>query len=177
MYCPKCGRKVPDAADFCPDCGKRMTDLGNRSEISTLIESRKRVEIGFGDRLTDKIASKLTGKKVETIAVSLDEIIALTRAVMEDASSERDLKKIAGIVCGHPLCPMAFYTTENQRYDVYTYFMAAIASRGINNYVRITDKSTGKGYQWKHPFIAGKYKRAAKQIYREVMLRYAGSVT
>ena len=26
MFCPKCGRKLPDGAKFCSGCGKKLTE-------------------------------------------------------------------------------------------------------------------------------------------------------
>ncbi len=35
MYCPNCGMRLPEDADFCPDCGTRVSGYGSAPKTAS----------------------------------------------------------------------------------------------------------------------------------------------
>ncbi|MCD8196526.1 MAG: hypothetical protein LUE24_05090 [Lachnospiraceae bacterium] len=123
--------------------------------------------MGLMDKATDKIASTISGKEVETIQVGYEEIIELTKKVVGEAKPE-ELEEIEKVVEGRVLKTFKLYELKNGKYRISTHYSATLGSNGLSNKIIVFDVEQGKNYQYK-TLSAGKYKKAAKNIVAEAM--------
>lgn len=56
MYCPNCGKEIPDNSRFCPECGKEIEKPNKGTEVSAEI-----VEHPYTDYETHKNANNSNG--------------------------------------------------------------------------------------------------------------------
>lgn len=115
------------------------------------------------DKASDKVASKLSGRKVETISVSLDEILNQLEKVLNEADAA-EIKDIEKVLKGWFLTALRTYDTKNEKYRVTTLYAGTMRSKRLINEVSVMDKETGKIYTYKVFLFKGKFKKAAKQL-------------
>ena len=115
------------------------------------------------DKASDKVASKLSGREVETINVSLDEILNQLEKVLNEADAA-EIKDIEKVLKGWFLTALRTYDTKNEKYRVTTLYAGTMRSSRLVNEVSVMDKETGKIYTYKVFLFKGKFKKAAKQL-------------
>lgn len=115
------------------------------------------------DKASDKVASTLSGRKVETINVSLDEILNQLEKVLNEADAA-EIKEIEKVLKGWFLTALRTYDTKNEKYRVTTLYAGTMRSSRLVNEVSVMDKETGKIYTYKVFLFKGKFKKAAKQL-------------
>ena len=115
------------------------------------------------DKISDGIASKLSGRKVQTIRVSLDEILNYLEKVLEEVETT-EIKNIEKVLRGWFLNSLRTYDTKNEKYRIVTIYVGALRSKRLMNDVSIVDIENGKIYTYKSFLFNRKFKKAAKQL-------------
>lgn len=115
------------------------------------------------DKLSDGIVSKLSGRKVQTIKVSLDEILNYLEKVLEEAEPT-EIKDIEKVLKGCFWNSLRMYDTKNEKYRVSTLYAGTMRSKRLMNEVSIMDIESGKIYTYKVFLFKRKFKKAAKQL-------------
>ncbi len=119
--------------------------------------------MGIIDKATDIIASKISGKKIETVKVSYNEMIKYVERVIENAESEEELKQLGKVFMKRIFPSFKVYDLQNGKYRVSTSYTATIGSRQWFSNVNVFDLENGKFYEYK-TFWAGKFKKEAKKM-------------
>ena len=107
MFCTKCGNEIREGALFCEKCGNKLRNdveqpASNVSDPDPSdfepaeIQGRR-----AGDKITDKIASSLSGEKVQTKRISMDDMLKLVKMhFIDKAESAEEKKKIVAACSG-----------------------------------------------------------------------------
>ena len=106
---------------------------------------------------------KFTGKEIQTIRVSLDEILNCLEKVLEEVEVT-EIKDIEKVVKGWFWSSLRTYDTKNEKYRIVTIYVWALRSKALMNDVSIVDIENGKIYTYKSFLFNRKFKKAAKKL-------------
>ncbi len=119
--------------------------------------------MSLSDKLTDRIASKFSGKKVQTINVSFDEIMNRLEQVLNEVGKE-ELGEIRKVIKGSFWTSLKTYDTKNKKYRVTTLYAGTARSQRLINEISVMELESGNIYTYKSFLFKGKFKKAAKQL-------------
>lgn len=119
--------------------------------------------MGVMDKVTDKAASKLAGKKIETIIVSLEELAEYLEVVLQEAETT-EMKKIAKVLKGSFWTTYKTYDTNNGKYRITTAYALTARSSRLKNEVCVIDLEKGKVYTYRVFLFKGKLKKVIKNL-------------
>lgn len=187
MFCPKCGAQMADDDMFCMKCGAKTTGRGSNSETeqadvstdtaigadvstdtATYEEPKAVKKKKFGDGAIDAVASKLAGEKIETVRVSMEDMLEiLNKHYIIPASTDKEYKEIQKTVNGAAL-GVSHMKSKDNNYEMRVSVVMQLGGKmdllhpGDSNWIRVQEIPTGKIYQYSS-FTWGKFKKAVKE--------------
>lgn len=119
--------------------------------------------MGITDKLMDGFASKISGKKIQTVIVSFDEILNHLEKVLNEVDVE-EICEIEKVIKGSFTTSLKMYDTKNEKYRIMTLYAGTMGSNRLTNEISIKDIESGNIYTYKVFLFKGKFKKAAKQL-------------
>lgn len=119
--------------------------------------------MGISDKITDGIASKLAGRKIQTVDTPLEEIMNLLDRILNEVESD-ELSQIEKVVKGSFWTSLKLYDTKNGKYRISTLYAGTIGSNRLMNEFSIMDIEEGNVYTYKAFLFKGKIKKAGRSI-------------
>lgn len=176
MYCSICGKELPENTNFCTNCGTVVTANQKTDHITaeqalsiTPTQVKKNT---WDDKISDKIVGKIVGKKVETIRISMEDILELLKKhFIIPASTDKDYQEIQKTVNGG-LIGVKSLVSKDGAYTLSVSVAMQLCGRinllhpSDSNWICFTELSTGKVYQYS-AFTWGKFKKAVKNAIAE----------
>ena len=184
MFCSICGAGIADDAQFCSACGKPVGPAkGNGQPANDSVpeeaanakepEGREvqRVQANtLGEKLSDKLASTIAGKNIETIRISLEDMVGMIREhYITGALDDKEKKEILKAALGGSA--FSAYGSELKSKDgafgLSSYNAGHMGGKmrimhpGESSHVQINEYSTGRIYRY-YAFTLGKIKKALK---------------
>ena len=140
MFCPNCGREIPDGTFFCPECGSLIEKIEGESvarcsgglfcsaqlrESILHFVSRDAMDIeGFGDRIVEELVSSKTLTSVADIYMLSED--ALANTVLEAESEEKKQRLL-----GHVIARKLLKAIENSKKVPFNRFIYALGIREV----------------------------------------------
>lgn len=118
--------------------------------------------MGLSDKITDGIASKIAGKKIQTQVVDLDDFIGHFEELLKTIDAD-EIKDIEKVVKGSIISSIKSYDTRNGKYRFWTYYAGTLRSSKIINEINLRDNETYIIYTYKS-IRKGKFKKVARQL-------------
>lgn len=180
MYCSTCGKELPENTNSCTNCGAVATvdQMTDKISSSDTVEQARNIaptqakKNTWDDKISDKIVSKITGKNVETIRISMEDMLELLKKhFIIPASTEKDYQDIQKTVNGG-LMGTKSLTSKDGAYALSVSVAMQLGGRmnllhpSDSNWICFIDISTGKVYQYS-AFTWGKFKKAVKNAIAE----------
>lgn len=119
--------------------------------------------MGLTDKITDGIASKISGKNVQTIIVSFEEIMNYLEMVLKEVEAD-EVVKIEKVMKGNFFTSFKGYDTKNEKYRITTFYAGTAGSSRVMNEVSVMDLENGNIYTYKKFLFKKKIKKAAKTL-------------
>ncbi|MBE5908242.1 MAG: hypothetical protein E7278_05380 [Lachnospiraceae bacterium] len=119
--------------------------------------------MGISDKITDGIASKLAGKKIQTVEVSLEDVMNRLDNVLNEVGAD-EIPLIEKVVKGSFFTALKLYDTKSEKYRISTLYAGTIGSNRLVNEFSIMDLEEGKIYTYKAFLFKGKIKKAGRNI-------------
>ena len=180
MYCSTCGKELLENTNFCTNCGTMATANQSTDNISSsdnaeqvpIIAPTQIKKNTWDDKISDKIISKITGKKVETIRISMEDMLELLKKhFIVPASTDKDYQEIQKTINGGLMGSKSLKSKDG------TYVLSVSVAMQLcghidilhpsdSNLIYFIDTSTGKVYQYSS-FTWGKFKKAVKNAIAE----------
>lgn len=114
-------------------------------------------------KLGDKILNKITGRKMETIDVSLDEIVEMLDKYFIQPAPKEEHKIILKTIKGSWLTYKTLESKdENYELSVFTHRHTGLFNLKDHNYMWIWDKSADKYYEYR-AYFWGKLKKSVRE--------------
>ena len=180
MFCTNCGAKINNGAKFCGQCGQPLMKDSMQETVAIFEDNTKMMEQTpeqikkntLGDRITDKIASAISGGNVETIRISLEDMVELIQKhFLSSAITDRVRKDVLKAATGGSV--LSPYSTPMSSVDSKYVLSSYSASHGggrldllhptDSSYIQIMDNINGKAYRY-YAFTLGKAKKAIKAV-------------
>lgn len=180
MFCVQCGMELPNGAKFCVQCGTKVESnvevVDKKVDLETATQVTNSEPVGMkkkmGDGLLDTISSKLAGKKIETIRVSMEEMLELLKKhYISKATTDAEYKEIQKTVNGAAMGVKSL-TSKDGNYKIVVQIVMQLRGTidvlhpGDSNWIRLWDNTTGKVYQYSS-LTWGKFKKAVKEVIEE----------
>lgn len=175
MYCSKCGTELPEGGKYCPKCGTevhtnlktKINNVKTAKQISQEESSRIKKNT-LDDKVTDFIASKIAGEKIETIRISMEDMVELLKEhFIAPASTDSEYKEIQKAVNGSGWGGVKIMSSKDGNYELRVSIVMQLGGRmdilhpGDSNWCRVYDNTSGKIYQYSS-FTWGKFKKAVE---------------
>ncbi len=184
MFCPKCGAQMADDDMFCMKCGAKVSGRESnvesvQTDVSTDASADASADAGtyedpksvkekkLGDGAIDAAASKLAGGKIETIRVSMEDMLEiLNKHYIIPASTDKEYKEIQKTVNGAAI-GVSHMRSKDNNYEMRVSIAMQIGGNmnilhpGDSNWIRVEEIPTGKIFQYS-AFTWGKFKKAVK---------------
>lgn len=119
--------------------------------------------MGISDKITDGIASAVSGKKVQTIVVSFDEILSRLETVLKEAEPD-EIVKIEKVIKGSFWTSLKAYDCNNGKYRVSTLYAGTAGSSRLTNEISVMEIESGNVYTYKKFLFKGQIKKAGKNL-------------
>lgn len=172
MFCEKCGAEISKNAKFCTNCGIKVNQTANQEtgipDIHMAKPNYKKRK--WGDGIIDAIDSKISGRKMETIRISMEDMLELLKTqFIIPASTDAEYKEIQKAVNGKIMGGISSLVSKDGRYEIAVSIAMQLAGRidifhpGDSNWIRVRDTEAGKVYQYSS-FTWRKFKKAVKDI-------------
>ena len=185
MFCPKCGAQMADDDMFCMKCGAgisvRESDAGSvymdtgvegntgaGTDEGTYEEPKSVQKKKLGDGAIDALSSKLAGGKIETVRVSMEDMLEiLNKHYIIPASTDKEYKEIQKTVNGAAI-GVSHMRSKDNNYEMRVKIAMQLGGNmdvlhpGDSNWIRVEEIPTGKIYQYSS-FTWGKFKKAVKE--------------
>lgn len=121
----------------------------------------------MGKTVTDRILNRVTGRNMETIYVSLEEIVKMLDKHFIRPATKAEYPAILKAVKGSWLTRRVLESKDgNYELQVYTHKHAGIFNMKDRNYMWIWDKGADKYYEYRACFW-GKLKKAVREKLNE----------
>ena len=119
--------------------------------------------MGIGDKITDGIASKISGRQIQTINVNQDEILKRLEDVITNVEPN-EIMEIRKVIKGSFLTSFKVYDTKDEKYRISTLYALTMGSSRLMNELSVMDLDAGKVYTCKSFLFKGKLKKSALQV-------------
>ncbi|MCD8148270.1 MAG: zinc ribbon domain-containing protein [Clostridiales bacterium] len=195
MFCSNCGKELLDGAKFCMNCGAKVVAATTSAEEIDAEENMEEVAVEeqlekivsdepedildtmtvkkkkWGDKATDKIASKINKGETETIRVELEDILKLVKEhFIDNVSDKKELKKLKkGLCSGSAMTGRYTQESVDGRYKLSVKTIAHVGSSvnvlhpGDSNTCTVLDCETLRAYKY-GSLSWGKFKKGVKEL-------------
>lgn len=119
--------------------------------------------MGISDKITDGIASAVSGKKVQTTIVSFDELMNRLETVLKESEPD-EIVKIEKVIKGSFWTSLKVYDCKNGKYRVSTLYAGTVGSNRLTNEISVMEIESGIVYTYKKFLFKGNIKKTGKNL-------------